>query len=753
MTDDPWSKSKPRTAKGPSLVGLPTPSSPSAPGAPEPGDARTPEANRALIARLSAQIDQIQRGSGRVSDARWVQPGEAVEVRGTTVPGGAFYLGTALVSPILHGDDPALINSELKIDFTNPVSGGTDMQYWPAYGSITPSQRAAYISWLANGRNWAKMPIGFVFMYFYGFERRVFVDLLGTPGLGDELPWIRREIERIGRVYGSNPSLHFYVDRFLWALECLEEPSDSSEPPTVAAQAWQIPDTLKLGLGRLVAAGRPVPADWALAWLKADPETSLRTPAERCPEEFAKLFVLRYAKRYGEGLVIRPPKKMLDIRYRPASRSFGGVPLPIGSVPDVTSLKAPIRSFVTLAQQCTDALDAYSRWVGRHPHDRTSLTALALLPSDLTSALPNEALDRLGEWVEGQLSQRDRAALDGGQLRDLWPTPTGKLTTRQSASLGELLSRGGFGIEPDVRFGGPAIGSGRTVVFRSDDSSGEVPPGWECTVATLDLAMAVAALPQPDDATIDALANQLSQALEVPLAQRDRVRAHLLWAALNTPSLALAKRALAEETDQARTELGRFLVDLATRRGSVGPDQVAGLTKAYEALRLEPASMFSLIHQRSVSPSEKPIEVRLAGPSARARGEAIPPPPPPSTGGTDRGLVLDPATLAATLAASAESTALLGKIFVDTEETPLPTPAPVAPGSLGAPYLDLLGQLATQPRWTQAEFVGLAARLDLLPNRALEVLNEAALDQSGDLVLEGDDVLEVNDEVLKELLG
>jgi hypothetical protein len=47
----------------------------------------------------------------------------------------------------------------------------------------------------------------------------------------------------------------------------------------------------------------------------------------------------------------------------------------------------------------------------------------------------------------------------------------------------------------------------------------------------------------------------------------------------------------------------------------------------------------------------------------------------------------------------------------------------------------------------------LAARLDLLPNRALEVLNEAALDQSGDLVLEGDDVLEVNDEVLKELLG
>jgi hypothetical protein len=749
MTNDPWSEGRSRGAKDPGLVARPTLSSPSEPGTPEPAGAPTPEANRALIARLSAQIDQIQRGSGRISDARWVQPGEAVDVRGSTVPGGAFYLGTALISPILHGDDPALVNSELKIDFTNPVSSGTDMQYWPAYGSITPAQRAAYISWLASDRNWAKMPIGFVFMYFYGFERRVFIDLLGTPRLRDELPWIRTEIERIGRVYGTNPSLHFYVDRFLWALDCLGEPTASYDAPIVSAQGWQIPDTLKLGLGRLVAAGRPIPPGWALSWLKADPDVSLRTPAERCPEEFAKLFMLRYARRYGEGLVIRPPKKMLDIRYRPASRSFGGVPLPVGTVPDVTSLKAPMRSFVTLAQQCTDALDAYSRWVGRHPHDRTSLTALALLPPDLTSALPSDALDRLGEWVEAQLRQRDHAAIDGGQLGGLWPTTaTGKLTPRQSASLCELLGRGGYGIEPDVRFGGPAIGPGPAVVFRSDETAGDPPPGWERIVATLDLATAVAALRQPDDATIEALAGQLGQALELSGAQRQRGRAHLYWAALASPSLALAKRALAQDSGQARAELGQFLVDLATQRGGVGPDQVTGLTKAYQALGLEPATMFSLIHQRSVAPSEAPIDVRRAIPSTG--GEAIPPPP---DGANDGGIVLDPALLAATLAASAESTALLGKIFLDTEETPLPTPVPVTPGRLGGPYRELLGQLATRARWTQAEFVGLTARLDLLPNRAMEVLNEAALDQTGDLVLEGDDVLEVNYEVLKELLG
>jgi hypothetical protein len=273
----------------------------------------------------------------------------------------------------------------------------------------------------------------------------------------------------------------------------------------------------------------------------------------------------------------------------------------------------------------------------------------------------------------------------------------------------------------------------------------------------LDLAMAAAALRQPDERTIDALADQLVQALELPAAQLPRVRSHLLWAAVDSPSLNLVKRGMFSEPHEAREALGQFLVDLATQRGSVGPDQVSGLTRAYQALGLEPAAMFSLIHQRAAAPAAAPIEVRRPGISPR--GEAIPPPPGDGGGGTADGtIVLNPAALAATLAASAESTALLGKIFADddadaeADEMPIPASDPVAPGSLSGPYLALLDQLAGRDRWTHAEFVVLAARLDLLPNRALEVVNEAALDRAGDLVLVGDDVLVIDHEVLKELL-
>jgi hypothetical protein len=701
--------------------------------------------DRSVIAQLAAQIHQIEQRSPRTDDARWVQPGEAVAIRGAIISGGAFYVGSGLSSPLLHGDEPALVNPDLPVKLARGIPRDPDMQYWPSYGSLTPGQRATYLSWLASGRNMTDLSIGYVFLYFYGFERRVFIDLLGTSRLRAELPWIRSEVERLRRVYGSNPSLNGYATRFLWATDCLDESIDLVEPPATPARNWHIPDSIKLGLGRLVAAGRPVPANWALAWLTSDPEAFLRTPAERCPDEFAQLFALRYEMRYGDGLVIET-NETLHLEYRPASRSFGSTGLPVGEVPDVTGLEGPIGALRELGQECTDALDPYSRWVRRHP-DRTSLAATALLPPELVRATSHAALRAMDEWLAGQLGEGDEAVVDGRQLLDHWPTaPSGKLSPKDSAALCQLLATYGYGIEPDVRFGGPALGPGTAVVFREGPEPTAPLRRQDRVSAILDLAITVAAVRDTDHETLTALTGQLAQALELPLGDRRRVRAHLHWAALQSPSLTLARKTMSRESHEARQQVGKFLVEWATQRGAVGPDQVNGLTKAFTALGLEPASLFSLIHQRAVNPSAEPIEVR--GLRGAPRGEAIPAPPP--RGGTES-VLLDSGALAAALASTAESTALLGKIFVD-DEPAVPAPSLHEPGSLNPSYRVLLGQLAGRSRWSQSEFAGLTSRLDLLPNRAIEVLNEAALDQLGEPLLEGDDVLEVNQDALKELL-
>jgi hypothetical protein len=351
-------------------------------------------------------------------------------------------------------------------------------------------------------------------------------------------------------------------------------------------------------------------------------------------------------------------------------------------------------------------------------------------------------------WLSAHLADRNEAVVDGQQLLGHWFSgSSGRLAQRDAAALCQLLAAAGYGIEPDVRFGGPSLGPGPAVVFRDEQAHPPSVRRQDRGIAILDFAMTVAAVRNPDDDTLDAVTSQLVQALELPAGDRPRVRAHLHWLAVQSPNLNVAKKTMSGESHEAREQVGTFLVEWATQRGVVGPDQVSGLTKAFTALGLEPASLFSLIHQRAVNPSSEPIEIRGLG--GAPRGEAIPPPPPRGSG---ESVVLDNEALSAVLASTAESTALLGQIFVDDEHPVAAAPSPSEPGSLGSSYRDLLSQLAARSRWSTSEFASLSSSLNLLPNRAMEVLNEAALDLTGEPLLEGDDVLEVNHVVVKELL-
>jgi hypothetical protein len=55
--------------------------------------------------------------------------------------------------------------------------------------------------------------------------------------------------------------------------------------------------------------------------------------------------------------------------------------------------------------------------------------------------------------------------------------------------------------------------------------------------------------------------------------------------------------------------------------------------------------------------------------------------------------------------------------------------------------------------WTRAEFESLAANHGVLPDGALDLLNEVAIDIVGAPVVEGDTTLTVADDVLLELLA
>ena len=107
------------------------------------------------------------------------------------------------------------------------------------------------------------------------------------------------------------------------------------------------------------------------------------------------------------------------------------------------------------------------------------------------------------------------------------------------------------------------------------------------------------------------------------------------------------------------------------------------------------------------------------------------------------------------MAETAAVSALLASIFTDDG---LAAGAPVAPAALDPADLDvahsgLLGDLAARSSWSRADFAELAARHGVMPSGALDLINEVAMEAAGELVIEGDDELIVNDDALRELLA
>jgi hypothetical protein len=196
------------------------------------------------------------------------------------------------------------------------------------------------------------------------------------------------------------------------------------------------------------------------------------------------------------------------------------------------------------------------------------------------------------------------------------------------------------------------------------------------------------------------------------------------------------------------------LVAVAGSDGHVSPGEIKVLTKVYKLLGFNPETAYRDVHAASAStvpPAIEPvIVVEPTGPPSS--GFAIPPPPAQRSGAVN----LDPARIAKTVAGTAAVTAILSKIFVD--DTPK-VPAASAEkneqhsvdglDSLHAAFLRALSERAS---WPRSEVEQLTARLGLLPDGAIEKVNEVAFEKCGEPLCDGDNPIMISASVLKELL-
>src|SRR5262249_38208414 len=163
----------------------------------------------------------------------------------------------------------------------------------------------------------------------------------------------------------------------------------------------------------------------------------------------------RYANEYGEGLTITPPQAKLRTTVTPASASFGESVEVAFDIPDIDAAIEAWSKVQKIGDSCLPDLDAFSRWIGRNEGAARTVGAVALLPRELATKHESDEASALWQWVTSTVGVSEAVVVQADDvLQRCTSFGAGKLAKSETVLLAQLLEKGGYGIEPDVRFGG-----------------------------------------------------------------------------------------------------------------------------------------------------------------------------------------------------------------------------------------------------------------------------------------------------------
>ncbi|MGE8174700.1 TerB N-terminal domain-containing protein [Pseudomonas fluorescens] len=693
---------------------------------------------------------KIPDASKQKSDTRWVPAGESVTVSGFSLPGGMLYVGSALGR--YDAQEPSLINPKLRITKSYVDIEERLMPYWPSFHSISPEARRGYLQWLEGGRRDPLADTGYVFLFFYGLERRALVDAVSDPQVKAEIPLITKEVQRLLDIYGDNRSFRGYAEGFLDYLsnQALNPNLYLGPPPDAVAYSYEMPLPLRIGLGQHAANKRPLDANWALAWALADPNISKRTPVTRCKEVFAALFKLKYASTHPTGLILAQNKTKLKASYRPASAVLMAPAVNLGDLPDVMATSGTRKNLQLIVELCTSELEPYSRYLGRNPESAEALEGLLQLPVALWPAPARAELDDLQHRIGDDL-----IAMSFGELAGRFKS-AGALSRDKVLALARALESLHIGMEPDVLAGSKTPKAEDQIalfVTQPEDGSLRASAAYNAASVTLDLASAVASADgDTSNEEVTMLGQHIDSWSHLSVAHRKRLKAHLRIQIQQPPTLASLKKKLDPLTVEAKRAIASFLAHLAQADGTVSPSEVKLLERVYKALQLDSQLLYSDLH----------------GAASGARvASVIPPanttqsePGVPLPVNAKQGFVLDHERIAELQRETAEVSALLAQVFTDDRveesEQLIEDAESTSASSADVAGLDLehsafLRLLVSRPEWSRSELESAASDMELMLDGALEQINDMAFDRFDMPITEGDDPIEINKDILEEL--
>jgi len=684
----------------------------------------------------------------------WVPAGKSKSVGGHDI-GGMVYVGRGLRGQRSGRAENCLIDPSLPVAKRNADYAADHMPYWPSYSEVPPSSRLAYLRWLSSGRSDPEAELGYVFLYFYGLERRLFLD---RPS-DEEKTALIAELQRLRDIYGWNRSFDRYSGALLDAADImLHGDSDSKPDPQryLDRSGWELPLSLKLGLGRQLNAGRTLNGEWLLCWWLAHPETRLRTPAKRAFGEFSSLFLIRFAALYPDGLKVTKPKRRLSFSYRAASGSFErDFRQELSNYPDVERLTKPVNTAAALAERCMDDLDAYSRYLGRKPHGRGSIEAHVLLPEELAAAMPSTELESLREWVGQQITHSHGIVPVETVLERLEGEAPTRISRRALISAADALARISIGLAPDPRFAIRAPKAREPVMLfrlpgkltKLEDVCADYAGALLSIVLGTYIAHADGSVSSVERQRLKA---QIDRMTNLSDSERARLHANLTWMIAVPPKLGQLRKHFDSIDETQKQAIGQLAIAVAGADGVIDPAEVDAVRKLYRAMGLSEEQVYGDLHQMAAAPATEPVTVVKV--STPPRGYSIPNPLEEPSPAASSALQLDHDRISSIMADTQRASKVLSEIFSDdvadddtgTDEAEEKRSGLVFHEGLDGAHRAFVEELLTQPAWTEGALGQLVKQFGLMAEGAIETVNEWAFEHFDDALLEEDGDFLVN---------
>lgn len=685
--------------------------------------------NLATFRILYGHDEEEKEESTNETPGYWVRPNESIKIEDYVITGGNFYFGGKLDSVDGYETEASLVDDSLQIQKADANFCDETLDYQAKYICLSPKGRGAYLNWLSGPRENPDAQIGYVFIYFCGLERRVIFD--GIHGRVDnkEFQDIFNEVNRLKSIYGENHAFRHYSSCLL-ELMCLIRPGIVD----IKCSEMTCGSILfKYRLAKTVGACNAVPAELALAWVKNHQKYRLRTPARRCANEFSQLFKKRYTEKFDGGLVIKPNKKRLKIEYRPANQSLRGINIKQPDLPDPSDLKAPIKELISIADSCTDELEAYSRYLGGENTSRNDVAALLCLPDELENPENSSTIGEFRQRTDSQIADNSRPV----SMLDSLPHKGTTLPSRTSKK------ETSYGIAPGSRFRRTKPNTGREFALFNNDHGDSFVPSQAFGKASMALKLGsldslVATIDKHiNDSEKSVLHKIIDHNVILSTSEKCSLHIYIHWRLNSLENMEEIKARLNKLSNEEKNEVSHILADVALADSKVSPAEIKQLKKLCAALVLDKSSVISHIHD--LSSTESALSTGFHALSKTEEKSAI----------SDT-FNLDDDILALREMETKDVQNMLHAIFSDEEDTP-ETEAPSFVDSLDQQHSALFNLLVNKKKWTRNEIEEQCQKLGLMIDGAIETINEWSFDIVEAPVLDDSDSIYVDTEIVKKL--